>query len=250
MLQALLLDLDKTLCDTNKADRIARDFLSTHVSQRFGTSINGDVFANSYITGIYRKWTGEQHRRYMPIIEQSGEDFFRNQLIVDLFSVQGLDSISIEDAEKIQHRFNTQRLEAFNYYPDLLEFLIEIRQQLKLIVITNGPAFSQEPKVKRVELNKYVDHVIIGGLEPEEKPAKSIFTKALNLANCDAEHAIHIGDSLSADIAGANASGITSVWVKHQQLQSDDADTVPNHTVITPGEIPSLINNLRTSFCK
>jgi len=95
-----------------------------------------------------------------------------------------------------------------------------------------------------VKLAEHVDHIIIGGQEPEEKPAVSIFEKALKLANCQAHEAIHVGDSLASDIVGAHNSGITSVWVQHQQPLDAELGINPHHTVMHPSEIPALIEQL------
>ena len=90
----------------------------------------------------------------------------------------------------------------------------------------------------------HVDHIIIGGQEPEQKPARSIFDKALQLANCAAHEAIHVGDSLATDIAGAQNSGITSVWIQHQQPLDAELGINPEHKLLHPSEIPQLIRDL------
>lgn len=51
----------------------------------------------------------------------------------------------------------------------------------------------------------------------EEKPAASIFATACEMAGCSASEAIHVGDSLGADIQGAINAGLQgSVWVNAQ----------------------------------
>ena len=85
-------------------------------------------------------------------------------------------------------------------------------------------------KSSGVALQNFVDHIIIGGLEKEEKPAKSIFEKAMRLADCQPDEAIHVGDSLKTDIAGANNAGIRSIWVSHgEELKASLAS--PDFTV-------------------
>ena len=111
-------------------------------------------------------------------------------------------------------------------------------------MITNGPEFSQIPKVERINLKDHVDHIIIGGQEPEQKPARSIFDKALTLAQCKPHEAIHVGDSLASDIAGAHNCGITSVWIQHQQPLDAELGINPHHTLLHPSEIPQLIRDL------
>jgi HAD superfamily hydrolase (TIGR01509 family) len=216
MLKALFLDMDETLCDTFKANQVAKQKMGEAVAANFNL-VDGQGFADAYITGIYREWTEAQRARYMPIIEQQSESAFRVQLIRDLLAERGVNHVSEEDAVALQDKFDADRIEAFDFYPGITGFLAEARQSLTLVVITNGPIFSQVPKVERINLAEHVDHIIIGGEELEQKPAVSIFEKALRLAGCEANEAIHVGDSLASDIAGAHNSGITSVWVQHQQ---------------------------------
>lgn len=244
MLKALFLDMDETLCDTTGANRKAQTLMGQEVQRRHSTDIDGEGFAQDYVTGIYREWTEQQRLRYMPIIEQQSEGAFRIQLIRDLLAERGIENISTEDAQSLQDKFDADRLDAFDFYPGVAEFLAQARKLFTLVVITNGPEFSQTPKVEAVNMADHVDHIIIGGQEPEQKPARSIFDKALKLANCEAHEAIHVGDSLKADVAGAHNSGITSVWIQHQQPLDAELGINPHHTVMHPDEIPALIQEL------
>tara|TARA_R110001583_G_scaffold5272_5_gene28754 strand:- start:18564 stop:19307 length:744 start_codon:yes stop_codon:yes gene_type:complete len=244
MLKALFLDLDETLCDTLGANERAKQLMARDIETQYGVNINGQVFADEYVAGIYREWSDDQRARYMPIIEQQSEETFRLQLIRDLLAERAVDNISDDTAKAHQDKFDSDRLKAFDFYPGIVDFLIEARKMFILVVITNGPEFSQVPKVKQVNLAEYVDHIIIGGQEPEQKPAASIFNKALKLANCQASEAVHVGDSLAADIAGAHNSGITSVWIQHQQPLDAELGINPHHIVLHPSEIPGLIHQL------
>lgn len=244
MLKALFLDLDETLCDTQGANKQAKKLMADHIETTYGAHLNGPAFADAYVSGIYRDWSDSQRERYMPIITQKNEETFRLQLIRDLLTERNVNNISNETAQALQNKFDSDRLKAFDFYPGIAAFLVEARKLFTLVVITNGPEFSQVPKVERVNLAEHVDHIIIGGQEPEQKPASSIFNKALKLANCQAHEAVHVGDSLAADIAGAHNSGITSVWVQHQQPLDAELGINPHHTVLHPSEIPALIHKL------
>lgn len=244
MLKALFLDLDETLCDTRHANDRAAQLLGQAVQQRYGESVDGQGLAQAYLGGIYRRWSATQRARYLPIIERSGEGEFRAQLIRDLLEERGVRQIRDGDTQALQEQFDRDRLDAFTFYPGIVEFLAQARQFFTLVVITNGPEFSQLPKVEAVNLAAHVDHIIIGGQEPEEKPARSIFEKALRLANCQPHEAIHVGDSLATDITGALNSGITSVWIQHQQPLDAELGINPHHTVLHPSEIPALIRQL------
>ncbi|MBP6700771.1 MAG: HAD family hydrolase [Halioglobus sp.] len=245
MLKALFLDLDETLCDTLRANERARQLMGQELQAQYGDSgFDGQAVASAYLSGIYRKWSESQRQRYQPIIRQQGENAFRLLLIRDLLANEGVNAVSEAAAQALQSKFDADRLEAFDFFPGIPEFLRDARRFFTLVVITNGPEFSQIPKVEAVKLADYVDHIIIGGQEPEEKPARSIFAKALKLANCEAHEAIHVGDSLATDIAGAHDSGITSIWIQHQQPLDAELGINPGHTLLHPSEIPALIREL------
>ena len=244
MLKALFLDMDQTLCDTFSANEQAKQLMGQALEAQYGAELDGQGIADAYVAGIYRQWTDRQRARYLPIIEQQSEGVFRLRLIRDLLAEQGVGDVSKAAAQALQDNFDRDRLKAFDFYPGIAEFLAEARKLFTLVVITNGPEFSQIPKIEAVNLTEHVDHIIIGGQEPEQKPARSIFDKALKLANCKAHEAIHVGDSLAADIAGALNSGITSVWIQHQQPLDAELGIDPHHTVLHPSEIPALIREL------
>ncbi|MFT5710808.1 MAG: N-acylneuraminate-9-phosphatase [Halioglobus sp.] len=242
MLKALFLDMDETLCDTHLANEQATDTMARSVQDQYG--VDGRVVAEAYVAGMYRQWSTRQRERYLPIIEQQSEGAFRLQLIRDLLAEQGVDNVSEAAAQTLQDNFDSDRIEAFDFYAGIVEFLAEARKLFTLVVITNGPEYSQVPKVESINLAQHVDHIIIGGQEPEQKPARSIFEKALKLANCKAHEAIHVGDSLATDIAGAHNSGITSVWIQHQQPLDAELGINPHHTLLHPSELPKLIREL------
>jgi N-acylneuraminate-9-phosphatase len=244
MLKALFFDMDETLCDTSQANEQAKRLMGQAVTAQYGAELDGQCIAEAYVAGIYRQWSDTQRDRYLPIIEQQSESAFRVQLIRDLLAERGVDNVTSAAAQVLQDQFDRDRLDAFDFYPGIVAFLAEARRLFTLVVITNGPEFSQVPKVEAVKLADHVDHIIIGGQEPEQKPAPSIFAKALNLANCEAHEAIHVGDSLAADIAGAHNSSITSVWIQHQQPLDAELGIAPDHTVLHPSEIPALVRQL------
>lgn len=247
MLKALFLDMDETLCDTPGANERAKELMAQESEAIFRTDLDGREFAEAYVTGIYREWTDSQRARYMPIIEQQSEEAFRVQLIRDLLAERSVDSVSKETAQTLQNKFDNDRIDAFDFYPGMMEWLAEARKMFTLVVITNGPEFTQIPKLERVNMAAHVDHIIIGGQEPEEKPYPSIFMKALKLANCEPHEVIHVGDSLASDIAGAHNSGITSVWIQHQRPLDAELGINPHHMIMHPSEIPALVRELHES---
>ena len=240
MIKAIFLDMDETLCDTTKANLLAKDHLTDFVRSYFPTKEDADNFSEMYLEGIYKNLSDTLKVELFPITDEGA---FRTQLIRILFKQFGASyDLTEEQAHNIRQEYDKFRIEKFDFFPGCKNMLKMLRTEYSLIVITNGPVYSQKPKVERVELAKYVDHIIIGGEEAEEKPFASIFQKALKLASLEPCEAIHVGDSLSADIDGANNSGIKSVWINPQEKKNATADfSIKNIT-----ELPTVLDQLKS----
>ena len=140
----------------------------------------------------------------------------------------------------LQNTIEKQRINFYDFYLDVPKILLKLRKLYKLIVITNGPLYSQIPKVEKVQLSNYVDDIIIGGNYKEQKPYPSIFELALKKHKLLREETIHIGDSLRTDILGANNSNIKSIWI--QNSQSELKSIKPTWKLTEFKEVPTLIN--------
>lgn len=251
MLTTILLDLDETLCDTTGANNKALDKLTQKFLAFFPTQseLQAQHFANAYLKGIYRELDQRYQSLLLPIID---EKQFRLKLIKLILNDMDIYHFNNNQVDQLQTCFDDARMQFFDFFPQIETWIKELRKHFTLGVITNGPVFSQQAKVNRVQLRDKVDFVIIGGEEPEQKPAKSIFDKALKLAKCSPESAIHIGDSLSADIQGANNAGIQSIWISHDQVLPENTTAKPTYTVNYPIELSELINKISSikEVCK
>ncbi|WP_274018986.1 HAD family hydrolase, partial [Vibrio parahaemolyticus] len=65
----------------------------------------------------------------------------------------------------------------------------------------------------------------------------------LNLVDVKPEEALHIGDSLAADIAGANNMGILSVWVNATGA-SNPTEITPNFEIRETVELKEILKTL------
>lgn len=248
MIDTILLDMDETLCDTTKANTLALAKMATTFEQLLNCKGRGEALAESYRKGIYRELTPKQQTKLLPIAKTS-EAKFRHALIEDILQQQQISYANLSQIEQLQQSFDDARTQFFDFYPGIAKLLADLREHYTLVVITNGPEFSQVTKVERVNLKDHVDHILIGGLEPEEKPAASIFQKALHLANSTADKAVHIGDSLATDIQGASNMGIQSIWVQHQQKQPNPTQAKPDFIIEHPRDLAKcLANELQLSF--
>lgn len=238
MIKAVFLDMDETLCATSLADKKALIAFSEKLKISF-PSLDVDLFTENYLKGVYKQLYTDTPELSKLLGDEAK---FRQGLIKFLFAQQNIEILDC-NAQEWQNFFDQQRMIAFDFFPDVKNMLVDLRKKYQLIVITNGPIFSQRPKLIACGMNESVDHIIIGGEEPHEKPAKSIFSKALSLAECEPFEAIHVGDSLACDIAGANNSGITSVWLDtnkegdHQLL----SEIKPDFIIKNPTELTDVL---------
>jgi len=209
VIKVISFDLDDTLCDTKYANNKGLEALADTVKALY-PNVDAKSFSFRYNEGIHRRFSQKESDYFLPI---KCEKSFRLSLIDFILRSFEVESINTHDIESIQSSFDSNRIKYFDFYPNVKELLIRLKQQYKIIVITNGPAFSQNIKIETINLYNYVDFVIVGGEEPHQKPHQSIFKKAMIEMNCTAEQCIHIGDSYECDIVGAYGVGIKSVWI-------------------------------------
>lgn len=84
---------------------------------------------------------------------------------------------------------------------------------LRLVVVSNWDV-SLHTVLANVGLVPLLDGILTAAEVGVRKPAAQIFIQGLGLAGVSAAEAIHVGDSLEEDVAGARAAGITPVLIR------------------------------------
>ena len=98
-------------------------------------------------------------------------------------------------------------------YPDakpLLERLGE--RDIQVGLISNATDLARRV-LKRLDMERYFDPIVISSEIGHRKPEKAIFEKALDEAGVAASRAIYIGDKLAVDVKGANKAGLNAVLI-------------------------------------
>jgi putative hydrolase of the HAD superfamily len=88
------------------------------------------------------------------------------------------------------------------------------------VVLTNGTVYQQELKLRHTGLDRHVAGWVISEEAGTRKPGPAIFQLAAQRASQELAGAWMIGDSAEADIAGAQAAGISSTWLHRQRTWS------------------------------
>jgi putative hydrolase of the HAD superfamily len=91
----------------------------------------------------------------------------------------------------------------------------------RLAVVSNWDV-SLHDVLERTELRERVDAVVISAEVGVAKPDPAIFRTALERLGASAGDAVHVGDSVEHDIAGARAAGLEAVFVARNGAQAPD----------------------------
>lgn len=109
---------------------------------------------------------------------------------------------------------------AFEVYPDVMPALGMLREAgLRLAVVSNWDVSLHEV-LDRTGLRAAVDEVVVSAEVGEAKPGARPFAVALERLGVDASRAVHVGDSVAEDVAGARAAGVRAVLLMRDRERS------------------------------
>jgi putative hydrolase of the HAD superfamily len=182
------------------------------------------------------------HERYSLSPENSTR--FWSWVYQEILSAAGVPADRRPDlARRLHQRFST--LETWRLYPDALptlEALADMRRRDGLIlgVISNWEDWL-EGLLLQLEVHHYFDFLVVSAGVRSEKPDPAIFQAALQRAGTTPDEALHVGDSLHADVGGARTCGITPVLLDRNGRYSRDA-TGGAAIIRSLAELPPLLD--------
>jgi putative hydrolase of the HAD superfamily len=122
----------------------------------------------------------------------------------------------------------------FRAFPDAAPALAGARERGTRLVVVSNWDMSLNQVLARLALAPLLDGIVTSAAAGARKPAPEIFTRALELAGAGPERAIHVGDSLDEDVAGARAAGIEPILIRRE----DGASVTGVRTIRTLTELP------------
>ena len=102
----------------------------------------------------------------------------------------------------------------FTAFPDVRPALEAVRARGQRLVVVSNWDVSLVGVLRTLGLEPLLDGVLTSAVAGARKPAPAIFEQALALAGVPAGEAIHVGDTLDEDVAGARAAGIEAVLIR------------------------------------
>ena len=131
--------------------------------------------------------------------------------------------------------------------------LARLRGRVRLAVCSN---FSHGETARAVletgGLLEHFDPVVISDEIGIRKPRTEIFAAVLERLGAEPEEVIHIGDSLSADVAGAAALGMHTAWLTRRVLDPEAAlreydGPAPEHVIADLAGLEVLLGEVRSA---
>ncbi len=130
-------------------------------------------------------------------------------------------------------------------FEGMRELLVSLRKQgRKLGIVSNGQTHIQLRSLLALGLDRLVDCYLISETEGCRKPEPEIFRRAASRLGAEPRDCIFVGDSPQADMAGARAVQMRTVWFPNGLAWPVDFDWQPDAVVTSLAEVGEAIEKL------
>ena len=206
MVEFLFLDLDDTILDFHKAERIA----VSKSFQEFGIEPTEEVLSRYKAINIacWQKLERGELTRAEVLINRFQILFEEYGVSCDAAAV----ARSYEDNLSIGHYF----------LPGAEEAVERLSKKYRLFLASNGTAKVQAGRMTSANLYRFFEKVFVSEEMGHNKPSRQYFDLAFaQIPGFDPCKAMIAGDSLTSDIKGGINAGIRTCWVNPQHLSAD-----------------------------
>ena len=228
MIEFLLLDLDDTILDFHKAERLA-------IAKTFS-----DFSVEPTETVLHRY---HLINRFCWERLETGE-WTREQVLVNRFSLL-FDEVGVEADATACARAYEKNLSIGHYFlPGALEAVQTLSGKYRLFLVSNGTASVQKGRMTSANLYPYFEKVFVSQEVGHNKPAREYFEKVFDqIPGFDPKKAIIVGDSLTSDILGGINAGIATCWVNPNHLPKR-ADIPADYEIEGIYQLEALLESL------
>ncbi len=199
----IFFDLDHTIWDFDKnAEEALGELFDTYRFSTLGIP-SADIFIETYTRNNHRLWALYHHGK----IDKAQ---LRAARFEDTFTELGVDPTLFPMAfEEDYLRICPQKTHLF---PKAHETLGYLREKYTLHLISNGFREASETKIANSDLAKYFTTIVISEVVGIHKPHPDIFHHAVSNGKTSIPDSVMVGDSLEADIRGAQNVGMESIY--------------------------------------
>lgn len=228
MIKNIFLDLDETILDFTKAERIALKNTLEHFGAPSGDSVL-ERYHDINIEHWKRLEKGELTREQVKVGRYE-----------QLFSELGLSA----DASAVT-RYYEGRLKIGHYFIDgAQEMLNSLFGIYRLFLVTNGSQRVQDGRIESAGIKGLFDGIFVSETVGYNKPDKRFFESCFDkIPDFSKAESIIIGDSLTSDILGGKNCGIKTVWFNKNNVENK-TDIIPDYEIDSLNQIRALIEKI------
>ena len=198
MIEFLLLDLDDTILDFHKAERIA----ITKTIREYGVEPTEEVLSRYH---AINKWHWEQ-------LELG--TMTREEILVGRFAMLFREYGTTVDAVAVARAYEKNLSIGHYFLPGAEEAVGRLHRKYRLFLTSNGTASVQKGRMTSANLYRFFEKVFVSQEIGHNKPSKAYFDACFaQIPDFDPAKAMIVGDSLSSDIQGGINAGIKTCWV-------------------------------------
>ena len=202
----LLFDLDHTLLDFDTAEDVA---LTQLLKEEGVTDIQ--AYKDYYVPMNKSLWKDLELKKI------TKQELVKTRFS-RLFAHFGIEKDGVYLAERYQF-YLAQQGQVFSGAMELLDSLID--RGYELYAATNGITTIQTGRLEQSGIAPFFKEIFISEQLHTQKPDAAFYEKiGARIPNFNKNHALMIGDSLSADIQGGNNAGIDTIWYNPHHLEN------------------------------
>ena len=228
MYEYLFLDLDDTILDFHKAERIA----IAKTIREFGVEPTEEVLERYH---VINKWHWEQLELGKLTRDQVLENRFGK-----LFEELGVAADKTACARAYEHNLS----QGHWFLPGAEEAVERLSKRYRLFLASNGTATVQKGRMTSANLYRFFERVFVSQEIGHNKPSKEYFEAAFaQIPGFSREKCLMVGDSLTSDIRGGINAGIKTCWVNPTHAPGRE-DIRPDYEIEYLHQLEALLESL------
>lgn len=213
MYKHLFFDLDHTIWDFDKnAEETLHELYHSYDLKQLGLH-SPDLFIEVYTKNNHQLWA-DYH------LGKISKEVLRSTRFSQTFTELGV------SPELIPGKFEDDYVSICptktNLFPHAHDTLAYLEAKYTLHIISNGFKESTEMKIGNTGLAKYFRTIFISEIIGFNKPDKAIFEHAMSSTEARVSESLMIGDSVEADIRGAQGFGMKAIYFNPARVEKPD----------------------------
>lgn len=182
----------------------------------------------------------EYHDRYSEFAEES-EDMLdlRERVFAAFARERGHDP---EVGREVARAYDDERDHGnVRFLPGAREAVETLSERGPLAAVTNGAPEMQSKKLASLDIHDHFDAIVYAGYDAPAKPDPGPFYEVLEMLDVPSERAVHVGNSLTSDVAGAKNAGVRAAWLANgTETRPDSESPEPDYVLESMAELPEL----------